>query len=254
MDFAGMMRGYRALFGTPAQPNKPARSTMQVAGLVDPGWLVEIEVTAADGAAALGSIGGAGDGDTAAIPRRDGTGRRRQRGLSVDAGDGPAGDAARLRRRRPTLAAGTGQGKSVVILGAGIAGLVAAYELQQGRLGGHRARGARPHRRAGVDGARRRPHRPDRAPRPAQRLMTTASISTPARRASRRTITPSSAMRASSKVPIEVMVNVNRSAGMDFGGRGARAPGGQRRARALRRTAGEGDRQGRARRRTDRRR
>jgi len=49
MDFAGMMRGYRAMFGTPTQPNKPARSTMQVAGLVDPGWLVEIEVTAASG-------------------------------------------------------------------------------------------------------------------------------------------------------------------------------------------------------------
>jgi enamine deaminase RidA (YjgF/YER057c/UK114 family) len=47
MDFAGMMRGYRAFFATPQQPNKPARSTMQVAGLVDPGWLVEIEVTAA---------------------------------------------------------------------------------------------------------------------------------------------------------------------------------------------------------------
>jgi enamine deaminase RidA (YjgF/YER057c/UK114 family) len=47
MDFAGMMRGYSAYFGTPAQPNKPARSTMQVVGLVDPGWLAEIEVTAA---------------------------------------------------------------------------------------------------------------------------------------------------------------------------------------------------------------
>jgi enamine deaminase RidA (YjgF/YER057c/UK114 family) len=47
MDFAGMMRGYSAFFGTPAQPNKPARSTMEVSGLVDPGWLVEIEVTAA---------------------------------------------------------------------------------------------------------------------------------------------------------------------------------------------------------------
>jgi enamine deaminase RidA (YjgF/YER057c/UK114 family) len=47
MDFAGMMRGYSAFFGTPQQPNRPARSTMQVAGLVDPGWLVEIEVTAA---------------------------------------------------------------------------------------------------------------------------------------------------------------------------------------------------------------
>ena len=49
MDFAGMMRGYRERFGTDAQPNKPARSTMEVAGLVDPGWLVEIEATAAAG-------------------------------------------------------------------------------------------------------------------------------------------------------------------------------------------------------------
>ena len=47
MDFAGMMTAYREFFGTPAQPHRPARSTMEVAGLVDPGWLVEIEVTAA---------------------------------------------------------------------------------------------------------------------------------------------------------------------------------------------------------------
>ena len=47
MDFAGMMSAYREFFGTEAQPRRPARSTMQVAGLVDPGWLVEIEVTAA---------------------------------------------------------------------------------------------------------------------------------------------------------------------------------------------------------------
>jgi len=47
MDFAGMMKAYREFFGTVKQPNKPARSTMQVTGLVDPGWLVEIEVTAA---------------------------------------------------------------------------------------------------------------------------------------------------------------------------------------------------------------
>jgi enamine deaminase RidA (YjgF/YER057c/UK114 family) len=47
MDFAGMMRGYSAFFGTAAQPNKPARSTVEVAGLVAPGWLAEIEVTAA---------------------------------------------------------------------------------------------------------------------------------------------------------------------------------------------------------------
>lgn len=47
MDFAGMMSTYRERFGTAANPSKPARSTMEVAGLVDPGWLVEIEVTSA---------------------------------------------------------------------------------------------------------------------------------------------------------------------------------------------------------------
>ncbi len=47
MDFAGMMTAFREKFGTKEQPLKPARSTMQVSGLVDPGWLVEIEATAA---------------------------------------------------------------------------------------------------------------------------------------------------------------------------------------------------------------
>ena len=47
MDFAGMMTAYREYFGTAEQPNRPARSTMEVSGLVDPGWLVEIEATAA---------------------------------------------------------------------------------------------------------------------------------------------------------------------------------------------------------------
>lgn len=46
MDFAGFMEGYRAYYGTPAQPNLPTRSVFQVAGLANPGWLVEIEVTA----------------------------------------------------------------------------------------------------------------------------------------------------------------------------------------------------------------
>lgn len=49
MDFAAMMKVYLEHFGTPAQPNKPARSALQVAGLADAGWLVEIEVTAAKG-------------------------------------------------------------------------------------------------------------------------------------------------------------------------------------------------------------
>ena len=47
MDFAGMMEGYKMYFGTPEQPNKPARVTMQVAALVAPKMLAEIEVQAA---------------------------------------------------------------------------------------------------------------------------------------------------------------------------------------------------------------
>ena len=47
MDFAGMMEGYKQFFGTEAQPNKPARITSQVAALVAPGMMAEIEVQAA---------------------------------------------------------------------------------------------------------------------------------------------------------------------------------------------------------------
>jgi enamine deaminase RidA (YjgF/YER057c/UK114 family) len=47
LDFAGMNAAYAKYFGTPAQPNKPARSTFQVAALVAAGALVEIEVQAA---------------------------------------------------------------------------------------------------------------------------------------------------------------------------------------------------------------
>ncbi len=46
LDFMGMMAAYSKYFGTPEQPNKPARSTVQVAALVAPGALVEIEVIA----------------------------------------------------------------------------------------------------------------------------------------------------------------------------------------------------------------
>jgi enamine deaminase RidA (YjgF/YER057c/UK114 family) len=46
MDFAGFMQGYSQFFGTPEQPRLPVRSTMQVAALANPGFLVEIEVTA----------------------------------------------------------------------------------------------------------------------------------------------------------------------------------------------------------------
>ncbi len=44
MDFAGFMEAYSQNFGTKEQPNLPARSTVQVAGLVQPGMMVEIEV------------------------------------------------------------------------------------------------------------------------------------------------------------------------------------------------------------------
>jgi enamine deaminase RidA (YjgF/YER057c/UK114 family) len=47
LDFAGLMAGYSKFFGTPEQPNKPARSAVQVAALVAPGALLEIEVVAA---------------------------------------------------------------------------------------------------------------------------------------------------------------------------------------------------------------
>ena len=46
MDFEGFMQGYTQFFGTPAQPHLPVRSAMQVAALANPGYLVEIEVTA----------------------------------------------------------------------------------------------------------------------------------------------------------------------------------------------------------------
>jgi enamine deaminase RidA (YjgF/YER057c/UK114 family) len=47
LDFAGMNAAYNKFFGTPTQPNKPARSTVQVAALVSAGPLLEIEVQAA---------------------------------------------------------------------------------------------------------------------------------------------------------------------------------------------------------------
>ncbi|MDZ3992418.1 RidA family protein [Pseudomonas sp. Teo4] len=47
MDFAGFMRGYQRFFGNASQPLLPTRSVVQVAGLANPGFLVEIEISAA---------------------------------------------------------------------------------------------------------------------------------------------------------------------------------------------------------------
>lgn len=49
MDFAGFMKGYTQFFGTAEQPNLPARSAFEIAALVNPAWLVEIEVVAVRG-------------------------------------------------------------------------------------------------------------------------------------------------------------------------------------------------------------
>jgi enamine deaminase RidA (YjgF/YER057c/UK114 family) len=46
LDFDGMNAAYDQFFGVPQQPNKPVRATVQVAALVAPWGLVEIEVTA----------------------------------------------------------------------------------------------------------------------------------------------------------------------------------------------------------------
>lgn len=47
MDFAGLNAAYSQFFGTAAQPNRPVRTAVQVAGLPMPGGLIEIEMTAA---------------------------------------------------------------------------------------------------------------------------------------------------------------------------------------------------------------
>jgi enamine deaminase RidA (YjgF/YER057c/UK114 family) len=47
MDSAAMNEVFRTFFGTPEQPNRPTRSTIQVAALGRPTMYVEIEGIAA---------------------------------------------------------------------------------------------------------------------------------------------------------------------------------------------------------------
>lgn len=49
MDSDGFSRAYGEFFGTPEQPHLVARTRLQVVGLVNPGWLVELEAVAARG-------------------------------------------------------------------------------------------------------------------------------------------------------------------------------------------------------------
>lgn len=46
VDFQGWFDAYAQFFNTETNPTKVARSTVAVAGLVDPGWLIEIEAVA----------------------------------------------------------------------------------------------------------------------------------------------------------------------------------------------------------------
>ncbi|HEX9852020.1 MAG TPA: RidA family protein [Woeseiaceae bacterium] len=47
MDFDGFMKAYTKYFGTAEQPNLPARSAFQIAGLAGDGMLIEVEVVLA---------------------------------------------------------------------------------------------------------------------------------------------------------------------------------------------------------------
>ena len=47
LDFAGFNAAYGEFFGNAQQPNKVARSVVQIAALANPLFLVEIEATAA---------------------------------------------------------------------------------------------------------------------------------------------------------------------------------------------------------------
>ncbi|MEY4511945.1 MAG: hypothetical protein RLZZ450_4067 [Pseudomonadota bacterium] len=46
LDFKGFSEAYAQFFGTSEQPNLVARTTVQVAALANPAYLVEIEATA----------------------------------------------------------------------------------------------------------------------------------------------------------------------------------------------------------------
>lgn len=55
MDSAAFNEAFAQFFGTAAQPNRPSRSVVQIVGLSNPAWLVEIEVVAVRGAPPAGS-------------------------------------------------------------------------------------------------------------------------------------------------------------------------------------------------------
>jgi 2-iminobutanoate/2-iminopropanoate deaminase len=60
LDFKGFNEAYSQFFGTQAQPNKTARSVVQVVALANPAFLVEIEAVAAKTSVAHPSVAQAG--------------------------------------------------------------------------------------------------------------------------------------------------------------------------------------------------
>ncbi len=115
------------------------------------------------------------------------------------------------------LQAGSGDGRSVVILGAGIAGLVSAYELQRA---GYRVTVLEARDRAGGRVWTIRGNEAvEQIDRPAQRAAFSAGQyfnAGPARIPSSHRLILEYARRFG--VPLEVFVNSNQSAGWDFGG------------------------------------
>ena len=69
LNFPALMAGYTQFFGTAEQPNKPARSAVQVAALVAPGALLEVEVIAAGPPTARPPAAGQRAGKSGAAPK-----------------------------------------------------------------------------------------------------------------------------------------------------------------------------------------
>ncbi len=65
-DYPGWFEAYAQFFGTAANPVKPARSTVGVAGLVNPDWLIEIEAVAVYPVSAAPKAPSAASGETPA--------------------------------------------------------------------------------------------------------------------------------------------------------------------------------------------
>ena len=169
-----------------------------------------------------------------ALLEQIGSGRRARRRLPGDGNAGP-GDSDAGRGREFQASRGRGTGRSVVILGAGIAGLVSRVRAAPRRLSRSQCS-----KRATGSAAGRGPSAAATASsRPAART----SVATfdpglyfnagPARIPSHAPSDPRLCAQASAS-PLETFVNVNRNAGWDYGGQGpSRTADGQRHARPI---------------------